>query len=43
MTQAIKAALRAAIFQAIAALGESETRRIINESLSTLENDHWGR
>lgn len=42
MTQAIRAALRAAIFQAIAALGEKETRSIISECLATLDNDHWG-
>lgn len=43
MTQAIKAALRAAIFQAIASLGETETRAIIAECLATLDSDHWGR
>lgn len=41
MTQAIRAALRAAIFQAIASLGERETREIIGECMATLDNDHW--
>lgn len=43
MTQAIRTSLRAAIFAAIAALGESEARRIIKECLDTLDNDHWGK
>jgi hypothetical protein len=43
MTQQIRAALRAAIFQALATLGEAETKKIVSECLSTLDNDHWGR
>lgn len=43
MSAQIKAALRAAIFSALAAIGESETRKIIGECLATLDTDHWGR
>lgn len=43
MSAQIRAALRAAIFQALAVLGESETKKIVAECLATLDNDHWGR
>jgi len=43
MSAQIKAALRAAIFSAIAALGEKITRQIIDECLKTLDDDHWGK
>ncbi len=41
MTAQIKAALRAAIFQAIATLGETEAKRIADECFKTLDDDHW--
>lgn len=41
MSATIRAALRAAIFQALAVLGEKEARAIIAECLATTENDHW--
>lgn len=41
MTQQIKMALRAAIFQALATLGETETKRIVDECMNVPANDHW--
>ena len=43
MTESIKAALRAAVFAAISALGESKTREIIGECFALNDKDHWGR
>lgn len=41
MTQQIRMALRAAIFQALATLGEKETKQIVDECMSVPANDHW--
>lgn len=41
MTEQIRAALRAAVWQAIATLGEKEARRICEECLNTLANEHY--
>ena len=41
--QEVRAQLRAAIFQAIATLGEKEAKRIASECFKTLDDDHWGR
>lgn len=40
-TEQIKAALRAAVWQAIASLGETEARRICLECLNTLGDEHY--
>lgn len=38
-----RAQLRAAIYQAIATLGEEEAKRIAYECLNKADDDHWGR
>lgn len=43
MSDQIRAALRAAIYQAIAVLGESKAREIVNDCFKTMEDDHWGK
>jgi hypothetical protein len=43
MSTQIRAALRAAIYQAIAVLGEKATKEIIAACLQTQDDDHWGR
>lgn len=40
-TEQIKAALRAAVWQAIASLGENEARRICEECLNKLGDEHY--
>lgn len=42
MSAQIKAALRAAVFQALSTLGEEITRKIISECLATIDSDNWG-
>lgn len=42
MSQAIRAALRAAIHQAIAVLGEKEARRLVEQAFGQYDDDHWG-
>lgn len=40
MSEQVRAALRAAIFQAIATLGEKEAKRIADQCFKTLDDDH---
>lgn len=41
MTQQIRMALRAAIFQALATLGEAETKKLVDECMRVPADDHW--
>jgi hypothetical protein len=41
VTEQTKAKLRAAVWAAIAELGEEEARRICEECLNTLANEHY--
>jgi len=41
MTQQIRAALRAAVYQAIAVLGEKEAQAIVNACFQQLADDHY--
>jgi hypothetical protein len=43
MSEQIRAKLRAAVWAAIAELGEKEARRICEECLNTLADEHYGR
>ncbi len=43
VAQQIIAALRAAVHQAISALGEQKAREIINSCFQQYDDDHWGR
>lgn len=41
MTEQVKAALRAALWQAIATIGEKEAQRIVNEVFKKIDDDHY--